>query len=47
LIKRKKEKEKTKKKRKKKLFYLNSDIKPSGFYSYDVQWEPIDKGFYL
>ena len=29
-----------------KLFYLNPDIKPSGFYSYDVQWEPIDKGFY-
>ena len=28
------------------LFYLNPDIKPSGFYSYDVQWEPIDKGFY-
>ena len=29
-----------------KLFYLNLDIKLSGFYSYDVQWEPIDKGFY-
>ena len=23
-------------------YYLNKEIKPSGFYSYDVQWEPID-----
>ena len=22
------------------LYYLNNEIKPSGFYSYDVQWEP-------
>ena len=29
-----------------KLFYLNPDIKPSGFYSYDVQWESINKGCY-
>ena len=29
-----------------KLFYVNSEIKPSGFFSYDVQWEPIDEGFY-
>ncbi len=25
---------------------MNSEIKPSGFYSYDVQWELIDDGFY-
>ena len=29
-----------------KLFYVNSEIKPSGFFSYDVEWEPIDGGFY-
>ena len=29
-----------------KLFYVNSEIKPSGFFSYDVQWEPINGGFY-
>lgn len=29
-----------------KLYYLNHEIKPSGFYGYDVQWEPLDDGFY-
>ena len=28
------------------LYYLNKDIKPSGFYGYDVQWEPLDDGFH-
>ena len=28
------------------LYYLNKDIKPSGFYAYDVQWEPLDDGFH-
>ena len=41
-----KRKGKNEEKEGKKLFYLNFDIKSSGFYSYDVQWEPIDKGFY-
>ena len=29
-----------------KLYYLNQDIKPSGFYGYDVQWEPLDDGYH-
>ena len=28
------------------LYYLNNEIKPSGFYGYDVQWEPLDDGFH-
>ena len=28
------------------LFYLNKEIIPSGFYGYDVQWEPLDDGFH-
>ena len=28
------------------LFYLNNEIIPSGFYGYDVQWEPLDDGFH-
>ena len=28
------------------LYYLNTEIKPSGFYGYDVQWEPLDDGFH-
>ena len=28
------------------MYYLNQEIKPSGFYGYKVQWEPLDDGFY-
>jgi len=28
-----------------KLSYINKEVKYSGFYSYDVQWEPLDNGF--
>ena len=28
------------------LYYLNKEIQPSGFYGYDVQWEPLDDGFH-
>ena len=28
------------------LYYLNQEIQPSGFYGYDVQWEPLDDGFH-
>lgn len=28
------------------LYYLNQEIKPSGFYGYDVQWEPLDDGYH-
>ena len=30
----------------KNLYYLNQEIKPSGFYGYDVQWEPLDDGYH-
>ena len=46
IIDKRKNKQSNEEKEEEKLFYLNSDINPSGFYSYDVQWEPIDKGFY-
>jgi hypothetical protein len=28
------------------LYYLNQEIKPSGFYGYDVQWEPLDDEYH-
>ena len=28
------------------LYYLNQEIKPSCFYGYDVQWEPLDDGYH-
>ena len=28
------------------MYYLNQEIKPSGFYGYDVQWEPLDDGYH-
>ena len=28
------------------LYYSNQEIKPSGFYSYDVQWDFLDDGYH-